>query len=372
MKSKGKQKIDLSGILTAKNIVIASVVFAALIVGAVSFQVITQKMMFQTPMLVEAKPVITFVSGNAFVRKRPSSAWELAMIGRELKKGYEVKTESDSRMDIRFHAGTAATITENSIVKIDDLTVKRLSLELSRGAFFAKFEKLFNSHDLQVITPAAIAAVRGTELGFEVNEEQPKKEEKKEKNTAGTNEMTNAAERSYATTVYALSGITEVHNPRFQEKKMLLSYQNRITVSEDAAPEDAEKMSDDEVDRVRSKMNAIHFNEVLFISDKINFRKGSAEIQSVSFPELDKIGTIIKAKGAKIRIEGHTDSQGDAVFNQSLSIRRAEAIKAYLVEKGINKDRLETVGYGTSMPISDNRTEQGRSMNRRVEFIVVK
>lgn len=370
MKSKSRKKFDIKGILSPKTIAIACAAAALIITAVISIQVITQHMMFQAPVLVQARPVITFVSGNAFVRRNASSNWELAIIGRELAAGNEVKTEAESRVDIRFHAGTAATITEKTIITLDALSVRRLTIEVARGAFYAKFEKLFNSHEIQVTTPAAIAAVRGTDLGFEVTEMKRKTE--KPKPGATNIPATNADEPMFSTTVYALSGITEVHNPRFQEKKMLLSYQNKITVSEDEAPEDAEKMTAEEVERIRSQMNAIHFNEVLFISDKINFRKGSAEIQSASFPELDKIATIIKAKGAKIRIEGHTDSQGDAVFNQTLSVKRAEAIKAYLIEKGIKKERLETVGYGTSMPISDNRTDAGRALNRRVEFIVVK
>jgi OOP family OmpA-OmpF porin len=68
---------------------------------------------------------------------------------------------------------------------------------------------------------------------------------------------------------------------------------------------------------------------------------------------------------------GHTDSVGTDAYNQKLSVRRAEAVKAYLVSKGIEKNRIYTEGKGESQPIADNRTAAGRAKNRRVEIEVV-
>ena len=68
---------------------------------------------------------------------------------------------------------------------------------------------------------------------------------------------------------------------------------------------------------------------------------------------------------------GHTDSVGTAAYNQRLSVRRAEAVKAYLVSKGIEKNRVYTEGKGKTQPIADNRTAAGRAKNRRVEVEVV-
>ena len=67
-------------------------------------------------------------------------------------------------------------------------------------------------------------------------------------------------------------------------------------------------------------------------------------------------------------IEGHTSSDGDANFNLELSQKRAEAVKSYLVKLGADPNRLKTEGYGESRPIQDNRTMQGRGLNRRVQF----
>ena len=68
---------------------------------------------------------------------------------------------------------------------------------------------------------------------------------------------------------------------------------------------------------------------------------------------------------------GHTDSIGSDSYNQKLSVRRSEAVKAYLVSKGIEKNRVYTEGKGEKQPVADNKTAEGRAKNRRVEIEVV-
>ena len=74
----------------------------------------------------------------------------------------------------------------------------------------------------------------------------------------------------------------------------------------------------------------------------------------------------------KVEVAGHTDSIGTDEYNQGLSLRRAEAVRNYLVDKGIAADRLSIKGYGESQPVADNATADGRFMNRRVELIPLK
>ena len=81
-----------------------------------------------------------------------------------------------------------------------------------------------------------------------------------------------------------------------------------------------------------------------------------------------------KVKGVNLEViiaVGHTDSVGSDAYNQKLSVRRSEAVKAYLVSKGIEKNRVYTEGKGEKQPVADNKTKEGRAKNRRVEIEVV-
>ncbi|MCX7203509.1 MAG: OmpA family protein [Burkholderiales bacterium] len=88
--------------------------------------------------------------------------------------------------------------------------------------------------------------------------------------------------------------------------------------------------------------------------------------------KLDDLAGKIKDVTLEVVIAvGHTDSVGSEAYNQKLSLRRAEAVKAYLVSKGIEANRVYTEGKGTKQPVADNKTAEGRAKNRRVEIEVV-
>jgi OOP family OmpA-OmpF porin len=98
--------------------------------------------------------------------------------------------------------------------------------------------------------------------------------------------------------------------------------------------------------------------------------------KSVLKPEgkakLDDLTSKIKGINLEVIIAvGHTDSIGSDAYNQKLSVRRSEAVKAYLVSKGIEKNRVYTEGKGEKQPVADNKTSEGRAKNRRVEIEVV-
>jgi OOP family OmpA-OmpF porin len=83
---------------------------------------------------------------------------------------------------------------------------------------------------------------------------------------------------------------------------------------------------------------------------------------------------VSKVKGINLEViiaVGHTDSVGSDAYNQKLSVKRSEAVKAYLVSKGIEKNRVYTEGKGEKQPVADNKTKEGRAKNRRVEIEVV-
>jgi outer membrane protein OmpA-like peptidoglycan-associated protein len=140
------------------------------------------------------------------------------------------------------------------------------------------------------------------------------------------------------------------------EKEVFNSFED-----EDGCPDEGEAVLTVEKDQI-------------VMLQKIHFATDSDEIvKKKSFKALDAVIKILEANpDMRMRIEGHTDNQGSMKHNMDLSKRRAEAVKKYLVDNGIDPDRLETVGYGPKKPIADNDTKQGRAKNRRVEFHIIK
>lgn len=88
--------------------------------------------------------------------------------------------------------------------------------------------------------------------------------------------------------------------------------------------------------------------------------------------KLDDLTSKLKGLALEVIIAvGHTDSDGSDKFNQKLSVRRAEAVKAYMVSKGVEANRVYTEGKGEKQPVADNKTKAGKAKNRRVEIEVV-
>lgn len=107
-----------------------------------------------------------------------------------------------------------------------------------------------------------------------------------------------------------------------------------------------------------------------YIALDILFETGKSVIQKESMSIIDQIYEMLKSNAnIKVSIEGHTDNVGDAASNKTLSINRAKAVMDALIAKGIDKSRMTSVGYGQEKPVADNRTEEGRAKNRRVEIV---
>jgi OOP family OmpA-OmpF porin len=103
----------------------------------------------------------------------------------------------------------------------------------------------------------------------------------------------------------------------------------------------------------------------------INFDFDKANIKPEFTPVLDEGVDILKANpGVKVVIAGYTDSIGTPEYNQKLSERRAQSVLDYFAKKGIDKNRMKAVGYGEKNPVADNKTKDGRALNRRVELQV--
>ena len=106
-------------------------------------------------------------------------------------------------------------------------------------------------------------------------------------------------------------------------------------------------------------------NNIFFDFDK-------HELKERSLTELNKVIRFLNEKpSVKVEIGGYTDSDGSPAYNKQLSLKRAQSVVSYLVEKGINKQRLTERGYGAENPIRPNDTDENKQVNRRIEFKIM-
>lgn len=106
--------------------------------------------------------------------------------------------------------------------------------------------------------------------------------------------------------------------------------------------------------------------------DNVYFDFAKYTLRPESFKELDELVSYMKwRENERIEIAGHTDNIGNASENQKLSEQRAEAIKQYLIKKGVASTRVTAKGYGSTQPVADNSTYEGRQMNRRTEVRIL-
>lgn len=110
---------------------------------------------------------------------------------------------------------------------------------------------------------------------------------------------------------------------------------------------------------------------ILNMPGNITFEQGKSDIKSDFHSVLDSVSDVLKEYDkSNIKVSGHTDSRGNQAANQKLSEDRASAVSSYLANKGVVEKRLSTVGYASTQPLGDNKTEDGRARNRRVEIVL--
>ena len=134
------------------------------------------------------------------------------------------------------------------------------------------------------------------------------------------------------------------------------------------------KVSEEEFSNLEEKRiaNGLANGEKLAFTN-VRFKFDSDILTEDSKDTLNNVASVLKRlTSLKLEIQGHTDSDGPAVYNQDLSERRAISVKNYLVSKGIDANRLTTIGYGETNPVTENTTFAGKAKNRRIEFKPIK
>jgi len=120
-----------------------------------------------------------------------------------------------------------------------------------------------------------------------------------------------------------------------------------------------------------AKVDRVGEGIVVEFNEKILFGFDRSDLSGTSTKNLDKLASILQRyPDTNIEVQGHTDNVGTQNYNEALSERRADAVTSYLRSKGISASRLIPKGYGESAPKYANTSEEGRSMNRRVDFLI--
>ncbi len=122
-----------------------------------------------------------------------------------------------------------------------------------------------------------------------------------------------------------------------------------------------------------SPAQVVMTDEQIVPLERIHFETAKATIRPRSYAMLDQVVRVMRDRPAiRVRIEGHTDSVGGESANETLSQRRAESVRVYLVDHGVAPERLDAIGYGETRPMASNATREGRAQNRRTEFHIVR
>jgi outer membrane protein OmpA-like peptidoglycan-associated protein len=111
---------------------------------------------------------------------------------------------------------------------------------------------------------------------------------------------------------------------------------------------------------------------VITLSGSVLFASNKSDLLPAAQMKLNEVAEALNKQDSESRmiVEGHTDSQGTAPYNQDLSLRRAQAVRSYLISRGIASERVTAQGFGLTRPIADNESPEGRANNRRVEIVV--
>jgi len=137
----------------------------------------------------------------------------------------------------------------------------------------------------------------------------------------------------------------------------------------DGVPDDVDKCPDSPTDK---PVDADGCTIVSVVLKNVQFESNSSDLTAGSSESLDKVvNAMNEYDQLRIEIQAHTDNMGEAAYNLSLSEKRANSVRDYLIAKGVAANRMEVKGYGETQPIADNSTRDGRATNRRVELKII-
>lgn len=157
-----------------------------------------------------------------------------------------------------------------------------------------------------------------------------------------------------------------------ESDKRAAASEQKATASQLSAAQSEQKANDanDALSKLAAKEEAR--GTIITLSGSVLFRSNDSALLPAALARLDQVAEALVAKGQRVTVEGYTDSRGSQSTNMSLSQRRADSVRSYLVTRGFPTEKIEARGMGPDRPIADNTSAEGRANNRRVEIVIAK
>jgi outer membrane protein OmpA-like peptidoglycan-associated protein len=252
-----------------------------------------------------------------------------------------------------------------------DLHTARRDLERAENAYLND-PSSDNTRDLAYIAErhAELANARGQEL----QAQQDRQIAERQAQQVQAQQLQNAQStvRTTQTQLANTQSALRATGQQVQQTQSQLANTQDALAAEQVARQNAEREAQAAMASLRQLSNVREEQRglVITLSGEVLFTPGEAVLLPIAQQQLDRVATALKDQGRHLTVEGHTDSRGSIGTNQALSLSRAQAVRSYLISKGVDVHLVDAVGLGPSRPVADNRSAEGRASNRRVEIVV--